>query len=284
MNTRAKSMTLAEVDPAAVIVSGRRRLIDEAWAEAIAATIAERGQDTPIKLRRAEDGKLHLIAGAHRLEACKLAGVKVRAEIVSCSEAEGRLLEIDENLIRRELSPFDRAIFLAERKEVYQRLYPGTRQHSAGGHGKARAAATEKITVAAGAASETFSFAKSTAEKIGIGERAIQRAVKINSGLSERSRAEIAGTWLAEKEGQLYALAGLDHDRQRAVLDLMLSEDGPTKVAAAEDAIQGRRSPRGKNQTQQALDKLIAAWARAPKRAQSGFIDYLAELGLARRV
>ena len=64
----------------------------------------------------------------------------------------------------------------------------------------------------------------------------------------------------------------------------MLREDGPTKVAAAEDAIQGRRSPCGKNQTQQALDKLIAAWARAPKRAQSGFIDYLAELGLARRV
>ena len=282
MNTRAKSMTLAEVDPATVIVSGRRRLIDEAWAEAIAATIAERGQDTPIKLRRAEDGKLHLIAGAHRLEACKLAGVKVRAEIVSCGEAEGRLLEIDENLIRRELSPFDRAVFLAERKELYERLHPETRR---GGDRRSEAAQknqTEKITVRKNQ-NEIFSFSKSTAEKIGIGERAIRRAVKINSGLSARSRAEIAGTWLAEKEGQLYALAGLDHDRQQAVLDLMLREDGPTKVAAAEDALQGRRSPRGKNQTQQALDKLIAAWARAPKRAQSGFIDYLAELGLARR-
>ena len=272
MNMRAKGMTLAEVDPAAVIVSGRRRLIDEAWAEAIAATIAERGQDTPIKLRRAEDGELHLIAGAHRLEACKLASVKVRAEIVSCSEVEGRLLELDENLIRRELSPFDRAIFLAERKELYERLHPQIKHGAQGGRG--------------GRKNETviFSFSKSTAEKIGIGERAIRRAVKINSGLSARSRTKIAGTWLAEKEGQLYALAGLDHDRQRAVLDLMLGEEGPTKVAAAEDALQGRRSPRGKSQTQQALDKLIAAWARAPKRAQSGFIDYLAELGLARRV
>lgn len=283
MNTRAKSMTLAEVDPAAVIVSGRRRLIDEAWAEAIAATIAERGQDTPIKLRRGEDGKLHLIAGAHRLEACKLASVKVRAEIVSCSEDEGRLLELDENLIRRELSPFDRAIFLAERKELYERLHPETRRGGDRRSEAARKNQTEKITVRKNQ-NEIFSFSKSTAEKIGIGERAIQRAVKIHGGLSPSSRTKIAGTWLAEKEGQLYALAGLDHDRQRAVLDLMLSEDGPTKVAAAEDAIQGRRSPRGKNQTRQALDKLIAAWARAPKRARSGFIDYLAELGLARRV
>lgn len=259
-------------------VSDRLRAVDEDWVRVLAESIGASGlQSPPAVAPLGKGARMRLVAGCHRLAAVRSLGwdeveVRVYEPLTADPESEIRLLEIDENLIRHELSPFDRAAFLAERKRVYEGLYPQTRHGAQGGRG--------------GRKNETviFSFSKSTAEKLGLGERAIRRAVRIYSGLSPSSRAEIAGTWLVEKEGQLYALAGLDHDRQRAVLDLMLREDGLTKVAAAEDALQGRRSPRGKNQTQQALDKLIAAWARAPKRAQSGFIDYLAELGLARRV
>ncbi len=99
----------------------------------------QKGQDTPIQVLRNGGGKLHLVAGAHRLEACKRISVEVRAEIIECSELEARLIKIDENLFRRELGALDRAVFLAERKAVYEEMYPDTKkggdrgnQHSGG--------------------------------------------------------------------------------------------------------------------------------------------------------
>lgn len=70
-------------------------------------------------------GQYTLIAGAHRLEAAKLAGLTtIPATTNLISKTIVRLMEIDENLCRHELSALDRAVFLSERKKLYEEMYP----------------------------------------------------------------------------------------------------------------------------------------------------------------
>ncbi|MFT8664020.1 MAG: hypothetical protein ABF772_03195 [Acetobacter orientalis] len=44
--------------------------------------------------------------------------------VKNVNDDEVELLEIDENLCRRELSALDRATFLTRRQDVYQKLHP----------------------------------------------------------------------------------------------------------------------------------------------------------------
>lgn len=65
------------------------------------------------------------IAGGHRLEELKLAQIENAWCVVkNVNDDEVELLEIDENLCRRELSALDRATFLTRRQDVYQKLHP----------------------------------------------------------------------------------------------------------------------------------------------------------------
>jgi N6-adenosine-specific RNA methylase IME4 len=124
----------------------------------------------PILLRpRSRDGYI-LIAGRHRLEAVrqlhkrKLGPDHIRAEIVDNLDADTALLaEIDENLVRSELSPIERALHVARRKKLYETLHPETKAKVAGG--KARQ----------GTASDNLSFAESTAKATGKNRRSVER-------------------------------------------------------------------------------------------------------------
>ena len=54
------------------------------------------------------------------------------------SEDQRRLIEIDENLVRSDLSPAERAAHQAARKEIYERLHPETVATKRGGPGRAK--------------------------------------------------------------------------------------------------------------------------------------------------
>jgi hypothetical protein len=79
-----------------------------------------------------EDG--HLIAGAHRLAAGKrLQWSEIRAEISDDRSADlMALMEIDENLMRADLSAAERAAHQAARKAAYEREFPETKVGGAG--------------------------------------------------------------------------------------------------------------------------------------------------------
>lgn len=256
---------LALIDPATVVVSERLRVVDEAWVEAIAASIEQKGQDTPIQVRLNGGGRLHLVAGAHRFEACKRLGVEVRAEIIVCSELEARLIEIDENLFRRELGALDRAVFLAERKKVYLEMYPETKKGVAGG--KARQ----------GSASDMMSFAGETGKRINLSKRSVERAISIAEKIPADVRKRLVGTKIAEKQADLLYLAGLSHTVQRKAVTLVT--DGSAKtLKAAVAKVEGTEEPEPSAEERQ-FARLIDAWSRSGSDVKAQFLAHLRELG-----
>jgi ParB/RepB/Spo0J family partition protein len=105
-----------ELDPATIDVSGRVGLFFPEKAEAYAALIARDGQRTPITVRRnGSRAKLPwtLVAGLHRHRGCEIAGLKVRALAVEGDEDALKAVQASENLDRRDLSPLERAMFVA---------------------------------------------------------------------------------------------------------------------------------------------------------------------------
>lgn len=255
---------LTHIDPATVVVSERLRMVDEAWVEAIAASIEMKGQDTPIQVRRNGGGKLHLVAGAHRLEACKRLGVDVRAEIIQCSELEARLIEIDENLFRRELGALDRAVFLAERKKVYLEMFPETKKGGKNQH-------TKDLL------SGTMTFSKETSKRIKISVTTIERAVRIAENIPADVRKRLAGTKIAEKQADLLYLASLDPSVQRKAVTLV--GDGSAKnLKSAVAKVEGTEEPEPSAEERQ-FARLIDAWSRSSSDAKAQFLAHLRELG-----
>jgi len=90
----------------------------------LSASINEIGLLQPITVT----SDFRLIAGLHRLTACKHLGwQEIEVNIVHYdSEILSELAEIDENLIRNELTQFDKSIQTSRRKEIYEILHPQT--------------------------------------------------------------------------------------------------------------------------------------------------------------
>lgn len=92
------------------------------------------GLINPIRVRQTGD-RWEVIAGVHRLEACKALGlVEITCDVVEDDDLRAELAMIDENLCRAELTPTDRARQTARRKAIYEELFPetvnGVNQHS----------------------------------------------------------------------------------------------------------------------------------------------------------
>ncbi|WP_223635026.1 ParB/RepB/Spo0J family partition protein [Rhodobacter sp. TJ_12] len=208
----------------------RARAFDPDGAAALAGLIEAQGLMHPISVRphfsHSEDQPAYvLVAGLHRLRAFEQLGRSaIPARVVAeQSNDEARMDEVLENLGRNELTALDRAQHLYELKVVYERLYPETRAGVAGG--KARQ----------GAANEIFSFAKDTAEKVGISQRAIQIAVKIWTGLTPDSRRRLAGTKTATNQSEIKLLSEQSPARQERICDMILSN--PPAAAGVGDAL-----------------------------------------------
>lgn len=91
-----------------------RRPVDPSAVKRLADSIEEIGLRHPITVRRRGDRYI-LVAGLHRLEACrKLGREHVPAIICSMTNAEARMWEIAENLHRSELTKLQRSEYISE--------------------------------------------------------------------------------------------------------------------------------------------------------------------------
>lgn len=252
-----QSIPIADID-----ASDRLRGIDEAYAQLLAENIRQTGRlRQPVEVRTIKNGRFRLIAGGHRLRAQTINGETViDAFVFEATADQARLAEIDENLVRHDLNPLDRAVFLAERKALYEKLHPETKHGAQGGRGGQRNE------------NDTMSFSKDTAERCGLDERTIQRAVMIASRLAPEIRTRIAGTWIARKQSELLALAAVEPSKRLAVIERLLAEDATVStVKAAERLVSGAAEPVSDDQEKK-VAALRKAWDRAAKSGRRAWL------------
>lgn len=170
-----------------IAIRSDARAIDETTVAALSESIANVGLINPIRVRSVGDGQWEVIAGAHRLSACKSLGLaEITAIEVTDDDLHAELAMIDENLCRAELSPSDRAKQTARRKAIYLELHPETAAGTAGA--AARWNATDNLSVA--------SFAAETAKLIGKDERSVRRDAERGEKVIDAAVDVIRGTVL----------------------------------------------------------------------------------------
>lgn len=268
-------MELLSVDPQKVEVVDRLRAIDQDYVELLAASIGANGLRAPIQVTQPDaDGHCRLIAGAHRLAAVlQLGWADVPAIPFSGSRIERELAEIEENLIRRELSPLDQAAFLAKHKALWEALYPAT-QHG-GDRRKKQVAKSGDLKVAHPLAER---FSRVVAKKLGLAERSVQRAVQRYNALTPAFRERIAGTWIADNGSALDDLVGrgkpLTEAQQRAVLDLVL--DPESGIRRIPDALVRLKLVPPPPAPQAGFVALMKAWeGNKSRQAREHFLNWL---------
>lgn len=207
-------------------VGERVRPVDEEHALAFAASMAERGQISPITVRKtpaANKGKtpLTLVAGAHRLRAAQLnQWTEIDAIIVAADAVDAQLIELSENLYRNELSALDRAIFVMKYRELWEEK-----------HGKidrTRNLKQSKDTECPSVFAPGRELSKMVQERLGFGETTYKKVTRIGQNLHPDLRSALRGTGGEYDQGLLLTLAKKGPSEQ-AVIATTLRETGDLK-------------------------------------------------------
>ncbi|MBX4944618.1 MT-A70 family methyltransferase [Rhizobium binae] len=209
-------------------MANRLRNIDQEKVAALKASIEKIGLRTPIFVygdwHAIKDRaiRVRLSAGAHRLEAMRQLGHEHIAAILRDEdELDAELWEIDENLIRAELTPADRAIFIHRRKQIYELKFPET------AHGGDRK--TESSSRRVGDLNEEPKrFTAATAEATGQSERAVQRDAERGEKISEKALRMLRGT-RHDKGTVLDRLKTLSDEQQVVYVDALFAADRATE-------------------------------------------------------
>lgn len=202
-----------------IYIEDRLRPVDPISAAALAVSIEEIGLTDRIDLRRVrtrkkgpngEAHRLTLLAGAHRLDAFHQLGHEtIPADIWDCTDDYARLVEIDDNLARNELSPLDRAVFLCRRKDVYERMYPQAKRGAVGTLAST-GVQTDNLAVRG--------FVASTAEQTGQSERNIYRMISVAEGLSDEDIDALRAAPKQVSISDLQVLAKCDPKHHAAII------------------------------------------------------------------
>lgn len=250
--------------------SGRLRPVNTDRVLLIAAGMAEEGLRVPVEVRPLnKKGRHPLITGGHRFEAARmLEWEEIEAEILDLTPDQAREREINENLYRADLTVLDRAVFLSEKKRLYEKRHPQVR------HGGTR---TEQVAIFGDLVPR---FSAEVQERLGLSERQIQRLVA-RAALPERVRSLIAGTPAADSGVELDALLRLPPDEQIRVAQMMASgkADAPPTVAAAVRALSGPAPQPTTDPVEEQFQALVKTWRRTSRRARDRFLEHLAAEG-----
>jgi len=215
----------------------RMRALRPDVVKTLAESMKASGLLQPIVVRpRGAIGFL-LVVGHHRYEAARLLKwPSIKATIKEGMDADRALLaEIDENLIRADLTPVENSAHYAKRAELYLSLYPETKHGGAPGAGRGKQPRSQ---------SEhdvhfVKAFADATAEKTGQTRQNVQRAVKRGKAISDI--VKLAGTSLDEVT-ELDALARMEEAHPEEAAELKRRAIDGEKVSAKTVEKQVRRA------------------------------------------
>ena len=217
------NVVMVDIDD--IIIPKRHRSLNQEKAEMLQASIEEVGLLAPIVVT--ED--YALVAGRHRLAAFQALGKeKIPAVVMTFSDIDAELAEIDENLIRYELEVMDRALHISRRKKLYELKYPHTKEQ----HLKDKMSALLE-TGAVEDASEADklenelsrpSFVKDTAAKTGRSSTVIRDEANLGEQLEEKLSEEVIELLRPTKAA----------DNKRELLRLIDENDEEVQLAIAQ--------------------------------------------------
>jgi len=258
-----------ELDPAEIEMQARKRDVSDAAVESLMASITELGivKDEIIVRRVKRSGALRLVAGAHRLEACRRLERPVPAKVFECTDAWAELMEIDDNIAGGELTILDTAVFLAHRKRIYEDIHPEAKRGYAGG--KARHdQLTDNVSVS--------SFAAATAEKLGVSERKVYRLLAVGTALDPKDIRLLRAAPQPVQMSDLQHIAKIGEPAERYFVCEALGTGRARKAAEARKAYrQGDMDAPAADPVEEGFQGLMKAWTRAPMAARRRFLDHM---------
>ncbi len=224
------------------IQKGRRKVGD---VTELANSIKEVGLLNPVTVvptfdPETFDPTFDLVAGLHRIEAHIFLGLtEIEANILPLQELDRELAELDENLIRNELTVLERAEQLRRRKQLYEAKYPQTVKGQAQALGMNRT--LNKFNV-----NDNLSptFTQDTANRTNQSARTIEREIQIANRIPENVRDIIRETPLADKKTELLLLTQFDQTTQSQVAE-MFAENKIETVKAGLQIIAKKPLPEG---------------------------------------
>ena len=229
METHFATIKIDEIN-----VTDRKRQADSEKIKELSESISRIGLLNPISVSKDSDG-YRLIAGLHRLSACKLLNwTEIQANVMELDIINSELAELDENLIRCELHYLDRAEMLKRRQEIYEELYPEARAEEKRKRKPSNDAEFCDDTVSAQkneTESETESFTTDTAKKTGLSDRTIQRDLQLSKNLDAGVKDDIKELNIS-KQDAIY-LSRLDNSKQKAVINKIKESPKKKKVKEA---------------------------------------------------
>ena len=116
------------------------------------------------------------------------------------------LAEIDENLIRQNLDSIAHGEWLNRRKEIYEELYPETKN---GGDRK-----SEEIRTRPARSDRNKAFAADTAGKLGISKRTVQENIQLTKDLTDKTKEIVRGATTKIKKKDMLKLSRLPAEQQ----------------------------------------------------------------------
>lgn len=250
-----------------IVIGHRLRPISEAGVESLIASIKETGvMKDAVHLRKKKDGRLHLLAGGHRVEAARRLGWdEIEAKVwTDVTDDWATLMEIDDNLAGAEMNALDTAVFLATRKEVYERLHPETKMMTGAALAAKRWNATEPSSAA---------FVTATAEKFGLTERQIRKIVAAGTRLGQDEVAKLRRAPRAVTLKDLMEISKIGEPTERYDVVRRLSDGAAKSAVEARRALKPEGAGAPKDPIDEAFKALLSAWQRAPMAAKRRFVS-----------
>ena len=189
-----------------------RRSLDTCHVRELADSIREIGLLNPLTIDRDN----FLIAGLHRLEAVKRLGwTEVDCTVSSLEGLAAELAEIDENIVRSDMSTLEYGEILLRRKEIYETLHPETKRGMRNG----QTSKSDKMSFL-----ETKSFAQDTAEKLGVVPRTVERQIQTAKNLTQEAKEIIKNADKKISKKEALKLSRLEPEDQKEAARLLTTQ------------------------------------------------------------
>lgn len=216
------------------LVNSDSRPIDDDAVERLADSMKTLGVSSPIMVRRVA-GEIHVVFGQHRVEAARrLDWDNIPAMFVKGTDLENELRQIDENLVRHDLSAMEKTQQLARRVEIVSALAEvgeinasNPRENTDAPRKRGRGRPKGKVQEVAAATGTT--------------PREVQKAVRRTRRIAPAVQKRL--TKSRAPADALDALADLDHIEQGEVVDRM-EKNGETARKAIETVAPGKAKPK----------------------------------------